>query len=245
MPLLRARQPIATVIHDASIDDRVVQRTIGPSTRLAIDNERLRVELLTRAHEVRESRARIIAAADASRSEIERNLHDGAQQQLLAASFEVRLARAAADKAGDARLVGHLTTAQATIDHTLVELRDVAQGIHPAVLTVSGLGAAIGSLADHSAVPLELQIAETRYPRAIESVVYRLVRLVVEQADGHVAPVSVDIADRPGGVFVHVIHHGVVLSGDDVAHLQDRIGAVGGTIEVSDHAIGVELPCGS
>ena len=126
------------------------QDEIGAAARLAVDNERLRAEVLARVADLRASRARIVATADGTRQRLERDLHDGAQQQLLAASFELRQACSSAAASGDAELAARLTDASEQAQQALTELRDLAHGIYPAILTEAGLEPAVRSLAERA-----------------------------------------------------------------------------------------------
>ena len=106
--IVRNGQPVALVIHDGALTP---EREIGAAARLAVDNERLRAEILAQLDDVRASRSRIVETADLVRRRLERNVHDVAQQRLLAASFELRLAQTEAITSGDAGLADRLSTA--------------------------------------------------------------------------------------------------------------------------------------
>jgi signal transduction histidine kinase len=242
--VVRRGEPVALVIHDAALAPR---DAIGPAARLAVDNERLRAEVLARLDDLRASRTRIVAAADATRCRLERDLHDGAQQRLLAASFELRQACTAAERNGDAPLVAELSTAYDEVHHALTELRDLARGIYPAILTESGLEPAVRSLAATAPVPVEVgPMPGRRFPAPVENAAY----VVIAAASDDVAPRSaaglwVQILDHRDTLTVDVATEDVELSPDVVIELGDRIGALGGIVIPAGHHLRAEIPCGS
>ena len=244
-PIARDGRTLAVVSHDAALlDGEELEHQIGSAARLAIDNERLRAEVLAQLDELRRSRARIVETGDAERRRLERNLHDGAQQRLLAVSYDLRLARAAAESDGDPELGELVSRAADEVQGALGELRELAHGIYPAILTEAGLGAALESLADAATIPVELgDIPPGRYPAAAEASAY------------HAAEEAIRDAARRGASFARVTTswEDDVLSvsvEDDGAsrhgrlvHVTDRIGALGGSVETGANAIRVELPC--
>ena len=147
---------MALVAHDTTLSGaEALEREIGAAARLAVDNERLRAGALSQLEDLRASRARIVDAGDAARRRLERDLHDGAQQRLLTLSFELRLARAAAEAAGDEELAGLLASSGAEVQAALDELRELAHGIYPAILTEAGLGPGAADAGRRRAVPVE------------------------------------------------------------------------------------------
>ena len=116
---------------------RSLARALGSAAKLSVENEALRAEAMAQLHALQASRARIVETADGARRRLERDLHDGAQQRLLALSYDLRLARAGAD--GDDTLVSTLDAAADEIEAALEELRELAHGIYPAILTEAGL----------------------------------------------------------------------------------------------------------
>ena len=125
-----------------------LERELGPAAQLALANERLRAEALARLEDVRASRARIVETADAARRRIERDLHDGAQQRMLALTYDLRVALTIAEAGPDESVAEPLREALARAESASRELRDVAHGIFPAELATSGLAGALESLAD-------------------------------------------------------------------------------------------------
>ena len=241
-PIVRDGEPVALVIHDRALSGvRELEREIGAAARLAVDNERLRAEVLAQLEDLRSSRARIVDAGDSARRRIERDLHDGAQQRLLALSYELRLARAGAEADGDAALTSVLATSCEDVQTALVELRDLAHGIHPAILTEAGLGPALESLADDASLPVELGAAPAeRLPEAVERAAYLFVAEAVDAAARAGADhVSVSLRREEENLLVDV---GPVQAAVPV-HLADRIGALGGRVGVAHGRLRAEIPC--
>ena len=135
--LVRDGRRVALVTHAAGVAE--LEYEIGAAVRLALENERLQAEVLAQLHDLRESRTRIVETGDAERRRLERDLHDGAQQRLLALSYDLRLARARAEAEGDVSTGSRLAEATSEAQAALGELRELAQGIHPAILTEAGL----------------------------------------------------------------------------------------------------------
>jgi signal transduction histidine kinase len=135
--LTRNGRTIAAISHSGAVPG--IETQLGPAIRLGLENERLQAELLAQLEELRASRARIVQTADAERRGLERNLHDGAQQCLLALSYDIRLARAAAQADGDTPAEMALAKAAGETQDVLHELRDLAHGIYPAVLAEAGI----------------------------------------------------------------------------------------------------------
>ena len=225
----------ATVLNETP--ELVVEASAAAA--LAIENARLEVELRARLEALRASRARLVEAGDAERRRLGRDLHDGAQQRLVALMIELQLARERlpGDPAGALELVDSaFANAQAAVG----ELRDLASGIHPAVLSQRGLDAALESLASRSPVPVELgsRLAE-RLPIAVETAAY----FVVAEALTNVAKYAcathagVDVRHENGCAVIEVRDDGIggadAGGGSGLRGLQDRVGALDGTLEVT------------
>jgi signal transduction histidine kinase len=242
--IVRNGEPVAVVIHDAALSP---QDEIGPAARLAVDNERLHAEVLARLADLRASRARIVATADRARRQLERDLHDGAQQRLLAASFELRQACTTATARGDAALAAELNRATEQTQQALTELRDLAHGIYPAILTEAGLEPAVRSLADRAPLPVEvLDVVGDRYPPAVESTAYAVVAQSLDDAVSHsAASLTFSVVQDDDRLLVLVKTERTSPSTQLVVDLADRVGALGGTVEVSGGKLTAEIPCGS
>ena len=234
---------VAVVSHTATLPE--LERELGPAIRLGLENERLQAEVLFQLGEVRASRARIVQTGDAERRRLERNLHDGAQQRLLALSYDIRLAHAnaAAESDGQARLL--LEHALADVQAGLGELRELAHGIYPAILTEAGLGPALATLADSAAIPVVLDdTVQDRPPEAAETAAYLTVAEAIEDAAGRGAGyAAVTAAYRDGSLTVTVEDDGRGRTSSMTA-IADRVGALGGILTVEPTRLGVEIPCG-
>jgi signal transduction histidine kinase len=210
-------------------------------------------ELRDRLEELRTSRARLVQAGDAERRRLERDLHDGAQSRLVALALLLRTARARAD--ADPELARLLDLAQEELHTSLAELRELARGIHPAVLTERGLEPALNTLAARVPVPVTLEAdADTRLPGPVESAAY----FVVSEALANVAKYSrasratVAVRRTNGRVTVEVTDDGVggadAARGSGLRGLADRVAALDGTLALDSPAGGgtrlrAEIPC--
>ncbi len=212
----------------------------------AIANAESRAELTA-------SRARIVATADATRRRIERDLHDGSQQQLVSLALELRAAQAtlpnelADQRAELSRVVEGLTA-------VLDELREISSGIHPAILSEGGLGPALKTLARRSRIPVALDVrVQGRLPESVEVAAYYVVAEMLTNATkhAHASTVHVDVAETDGVLHVSVRDDGVggadPARGSGLVGLRDRVEALSGTVAVDSPqgegtAIEVALP---
>ncbi len=242
--IARGGRPVAVVSHDRALAGDELERAFGTTARLVLDNERLRAEVLARLDELRAARVRIVERGDAARRSLERNLHDGVQQRLLALTYELRMSRSRAEKGGDAAAGARLEAATAQARAALEELRELAHGIHPAILTEAGLAPALEALTEDAPLPVKVT-AETRarYPAAVESAAYLVVAEGIPDAARRGARrVLVHVAERDGELRVAVSDDGRAREPDDV-HLADRIGALGGRLDVRPTGLEAVLPC--
>jgi signal transduction histidine kinase len=241
-PLVRSGRKIAVVSHTAAVPD--LERAIGAAVRLALENERLQAETLAHLDQLRASRVRIVETGDAERRQLERDLHDGAQQRLLALSYDLRLARAQAQSDDDASTTSLLTEATGEAQAALSELRTLAHGIYPAILGEAGLAPAVYSLADTTAIPVEIRsMAEGRYPTAVETAAYILVAEGLDNAARRDAShVTVDIVQDGGWLMVMVEDDGSDRT-SDLIQLADRVGALDGRLVVESTRLRAALRC--
>ena len=193
--------------------------------------------------EVRASRSRIVAATDAARRRLERNLHDGAQQRLAALSLSLRLAESRLpEEAAEAREI--LVAARAELTQALEELRELARGLHPNVLTDRGLGPALEALVLRSPIPVEIDVPDERFPPAVEAAAYYVtaeaLANVAKYAEASVAEVRIAEEDD-GAIVIEVVDDGV--GGADPARGSGLEGLVD-RVESLDGAFSVESPAG-
>lgn len=251
----REGRTVAALVHDPRLKDQPeLLETVTAAAAIALENQRLEAALRARVEELRTSRARIVEASNAARRRLERDLHDGAQQRLVALALDLRLARSklASDPAAAAELldasIGEL--AQATD-----ELRELARGIHPAVLSDRGLAAALDALATRAPLPVELgSVPSERLPEPVETAAYFVVAEaltnVVKYAQATHAEVSVERGN--GTLLVEVRDDGVggadPATGSGLRGLADRVAALDGRLEVSSPGgsgtlVRAEVPC--
>jgi signal transduction histidine kinase len=236
---------VAIVVHDAApLEGPALQREVGSAARLAVENERLQAEVLAQLEDLRASRARIVETGDAERRRLERDLHDGAQQRLLALSYDLRLARAAVEADGDRGLATLLASAGDEAQAALGELRGLAPGMDPAILAEAGLAPALATLADEAPLPVEFgEVPPERYPGPVETAAYLTISEAVDDAVGRGASfVSADLRREGSRLVVTVLDDGAARS-SALVHVADRVGALGGTLEVQAITLRAEIPC--
>jgi len=238
--LERDGEPIAAILHDAALlADPGLVASVASAMRLAVENERLQAEVEAQLGEVRESRARIVAAGDAERKRVERDLHDGAQQRLVSLTLALRLARMKLGDDGDPEVRQTLDQASEEARSALVELRELARGIHPQILTEAGLGPAIESLAGRSPVDVDVDLGtDRRFSPAVEAAGYFVVsealtnvakyaeasRALVRTTWGH-DELTIEVADDGAG-------GAAIAGGGGLRGLADRLSALEGRLEV-------------
>jgi signal transduction histidine kinase len=237
-PIDRDGRTVAVVVHDAALEtDPALVRAAGAAAGLALDNERLTAEVRARLEAVRTSRARLVEAADAERVRIERMLHDGAQQRLVALAIRLRTLGASA---GDDAVRARLATLGAELDDALAELRELARGIHPAVLVQAGLRSALASLAQRSEVPVTVDVPERRFPAAVESTAYYVAAEALTNAARHADASMVTVSAEADDDVLHLSIRDDGIGGADpsrgsgLAGLEDRVAAVSGALSVAD-----------
>ena len=203
---------------------------------LALENAALHASLLARLAEVRESRARLAEAAAVERRRIEQDLHDGAQQGLLALGLTLGRAQAARDTATTADL---LAQARAELTDALHELRHLAGGLHPAVLTQLGLGPALEVVAERSSMPVTLSVPDRRWPDRVETTAYFLACEALANAVKHsqATHVRVEVADSADRLILKIADNGRggvhPVVGHGVVGMRDRAAALGGTMTIT------------
>jgi signal transduction histidine kinase len=208
----------------------------------AVANAQSRAELMA-------SRARIVAASDEGRRRIERDLHDGAQQRLVALALALRSAAAASSDGGEIR--AEIDGVAGELLGVLDELREISQGIHPAILSEAGLRPALRALGRRSAIPVEMQVrVEGRLPEPVEVGAYYVVSEMLANAAKHARASVVEVeAEASGGTLrLRVRDDGIggadPVRGSGLLGLKDRIEALGGTFSVhSPVGCGTTVSC--
>jgi signal transduction histidine kinase len=251
-------EPVAVLIHDPSLlEEPKLVRAAGAAARLALENARLQADMRAQLAQVQESRVRIVAAADEERRRIERNLHDGAQQRLVSLALQLRTAqrRLGTDEA-DPAVEALLASAVDELQVAVHELRELARGVHPAILTEEGLLAALESLAARSSLLVELDVLEGRLPPQVEATAYFLACEALANVAKHAraARAQVSIRQVNGRLSVEVADDGVggarPAEGSGLSGLVDRVEALGGRLWIDSPAGGGtrivgEIPCAS
>ena len=247
-------EEIAALVHDpALLDEPALVEAVRATAGLVLENERLAAEVRAQLAEVRASRSRIVAATDAERRRIERNLHDGAQQRLVTLSLALGIAAARHDAAGS----DVLARAQDELDAAIAELRELARGIHPTLLREEGLLTAIEALARRTPllVTVEGPVGD-RLPEAVELAAYFLVSEALTNVVKHAAAAEATVRlERTGGILrVTVVDDGVggacAAADSGLAGLRDRLEVLDARLIIESEpgagtSITVEIPCGS
>jgi signal transduction histidine kinase len=245
---------VAVLIHDPSLrDEPELVAAACSAAGIAVDNERLHADLRTRLEELRRSRLRVIEAGDSERRRLERNLHDGAQQGLATLAVELAMLAERLESDPEARQL--LEHAQDGLAESLEALRELARGIHPAVLTDHGLGVALEALAERTPFAVRLAVEPGGgVPDRIEVAGYYLISecLANVAKHAHATEASVAVSRANNHLVVEVVDDGVGGAsregGSGLRGLMDRVEALGGTLEVSSPIgrgtrVRAEIPC--
>jgi signal transduction histidine kinase len=249
----RDGQRLAAIIHDRAVleDPRLVE-TVSATAGLVLENERLQAELRGQLAELRASRERIVRSGDEQRRRLERDLHDGAQQRLLGLGMGLQLIRARVEESSEAAaLVNEL---EAELGRALQELRELARGIHPAVLTEQGLPAAVRALAERMQLPVRIAVPDEPLPTSVETAAYFVVAEALANVAkyAHATQAWITVANENGSARVQVRDDGIggaqPANGSGLQGLADRVGALGGQLRVESPPGGgtcvtAELPC--
>lgn len=249
-------EKLAAIVHNrVFLDQPALLEAAGSAARFAIENERLQVELRAQLRELRESRTRIVRTADEERRRLERDLHDGAQQRLLGLGMALQLLRSRVD--GDADASALLTETESELQHALSELRELARGIHPAVLTDHGLAAAVRTLADRAPLPVQVRELGDRLPPHVETAAYFVVAEALTNIAKYARATEAWVSLGPrmyGHVAIEIGDDGVggadPAVGTGLRGLADRVGALDGRLLVESPLGGgtrirAEIPCAS
>ena len=245
--------PLALVLADAALrrHGRLVEAAVSAGG-LALENARLQAGIRAQLEQVRASRARIVEAGLAERRRLERDLHDGAQQRLLALTMQLGAVRTAV---ADEETRALVDDARADLRQAVAELRDLARGLHPAVLSQAGLGPALESVADRLPVPVRFDVPAERFPPTVETAAYFLACEAMTNAAKHADASQVRVTVRAvrDRLCVEVLDDGVggaaPAEGSGLTGMQDRVAALGGSLVVDSPAgsgtrIAASIPCG-
>ena len=249
-------RPLAAIVHDPVLrEDPALVGSVMAVLRLAVENERLDGELQLRLEDVRASRARLVVAAEEERRRVERDLHDGAQQRLVAVNIALQRARQTAT-ATDASLElrDGLAAVAEELQGAIDDLRELARGIHPALLEDDGLPGAVAALARRSGIAVELRIdLGRRLPRHIESTAYFTVAEALTNVAKHAyaSQTVVTIRDAGDRLGIAVEDDGVggadPSRGSGLSGLADRLAAIDGLLAIESRpgagtAVRAEVP---
>ncbi|HUA71932.1 MAG TPA: PAS domain-containing protein [Solirubrobacteraceae bacterium] len=243
-------------VTERMLTEEVLRDSLEEADRLARENEALRAEVESQLAQVQASRARIVEAADTARRRLERDLRDGAQRRLTTVGSILRSAREQVDPAAEPDLAQTLELAIEELDEGVDELRSLARGLHPAVLTDEGLVAALGALASRSPVAVRLRADSiVALPSGVESAAYFVVAEALTNVVKHAraSQAQVTVQRLGGALLVEVSDDGsggaTLDAGSGLRGLSDRVAALGGRLELYSPVPGgtllrVELPLG-
>ena len=245
---------VAALVHDEALDDEPeLLEAVVAAAGISLENARLQAELQARLVELTGSRARVIDAGQKERQRLERNLHDGAQQRLIALSLQLSLLEQKVSEQPEVR--AELDQARREIALSLEELRDVARGIHPAVLTGHGLKVALESLAARAPFPVRLTVdLDQRLPERVEVAAYYVVSESLTNIGKHAEArdASVRVARTDSRLVVEVVDDGIggadTEGGSGIRGLADRVEALGGRLRIwtprgGGTRVEAEIPC--
>jgi signal transduction histidine kinase len=226
-PLVELARQLGLALHNVRLDS-ALQASLA--------------ELAERNEELQASRLRIVSAADASRRAIERNLHDGAQQHLVALAVKLGLARQIAEAGETDSVLTLLTELRADVQTTITELRELAHGIYPPLLRDRGLGEALRTAATRSTLPCTVDVdLPSRFPEAVETAAYFCCLEAMQNAGkyaGEGATIVVRVRNEPAGLCLELADDGIGFdaatsaAGHGFTNMRDRLGAIGGDLEV-------------
>ena len=244
------------VVDEVVLEEPAVLDTTLAVARLALENERLQAEVRSQLVQLRSTTARLVESGQEARRKLERDLHDGAQQRLLALSMTLGRARSRVDGERDPQVRAFLDDAANDVQRAITELRELARGIHPMLLTQEGLASALHALADRAPIPVRVTTVDRRFDETLESTAYFLVSEAVTNAVRHsqASQVTVEVSSPGDVMIVRVADDGVGGAtinghGSGVQGMRDRAVAAGGRLTVTSPSgvgttIVATLPCG-
>jgi signal transduction histidine kinase len=251
----RDGETVAALIHDRALqENRELVDSVCAAAALTLENERLRAELLARLAELQASRARLVEATESERHRIERDLHDGTQQRLVSLAMTLGLAESKLAE-GRQAVEPVLREARDALAVALEELRELSQGIRPAILVERGLAAALDDLSRRAALPVRLEAAVTgRLPTQVEAAAYFVASEALSNAakHSHANEVVLRAKQHGAGLVLEISDDGIGGagggSGSGLRGLADRVEALGGRFTVSSPpgrgtTLRAEFPC--
>ena len=266
LPALPEASQAVTIRHQGQLLGAITL-TMPPGRALTPTEDRLLNDLAAQAglvlsnvrlvEEVKASRQRIVSAQDEERRRLERDIYDGVQQRLLALSLGLKMTATRVGHDPPEAVIESIDQAAGEARATLVELRRLARGIHPAIVTEGGLVAALESLAERTPLPVEVQIPDTeRLPALVEVTVYYVVAEALTNTVKHAAAstVAVDVSRSDGRIVVEVVDDGdggaLASPGSGLSGLGDRVAALGGDLKIDSPPGGgtriqADIPCES
>ena len=248
-------RPVAAIAYDPSLlDEPLLIDAAGAAAGLALENARLHAETRAQLQQVRESRRRLVSVADEERRRIERNLHDGAQQRLLALALALRTAQRHVGDRTDGDVEQLLSASVEELQSTIDELRTLARGLHPTLLTEYGLAAALGALASKSPTPVTLDLCDERLPPPVEATAYFVACEALNNIGKHAHAGRASIAARleRGRLLLEIADDGLggarAGDGSGLQGMADRVEALGGTLRIESPNAGgtriaADIPC--
>jgi signal transduction histidine kinase len=233
--------PTVAIVHDAQLnEDPELLEAAGAVALLAAENAELDAGWTEALQDLKRSRARLVRAADDERRKFERNLHDSVQQQLISIKLRLEIEAEEGDLSESNR--ERLLEITQSVEAALAEVREVAHGLHPPLLTESGLPTALRRFREHAASPPEVAaVGVGRYPPEIESAVYYCCLEAIQNATKHGGRgvhVSVALAEEDGHLTFRVVDDGPGFAVDEVRghglqNMEDRLGALGGRLTIA------------
>jgi signal transduction histidine kinase len=242
---------IAALVHGGvtRMDQASVSGAVS-AARLLLDAERLEAGVLARVNDLRAARRQVVEAADGARSKLERDLHDGAQQRLVALRYALGLAASRAERQGGSSLAAALAEADLAAERALADLRHLAHGMSAPTLSVEGLASAIRSAAEQATSVITIRVLpDEKFPVHVEQTVYRFVAdCLREIRQAPVQDVSIGVR-RLGGEVIADLEHDAATNGPDwtATDIADRIATAGGYLEQAEiggrHQLRAHVPC--
>lgn len=255
IPVETSGRPLAVVLHDSTLQEPVLARSVIEAGGLAMEVARLRVELRRQLAEVEASRARIVEAGNEERRRIERDLHDGAQQRLVSIGLALRHAQHELGTSTPDAVHRTLDGAVAEVSVAIDELRELARGLPPAQLD-AGLAPAFRDLARRAPLPVQVTVPAERFDRRVEGAAFFIGCEGLTNAVKHAQATRVALsAGRVNSTLVVTVTDDGIggatpIRGSGLHGLADRVAALGGTLHIASHpetgtTLTAELPCGS